>query len=757
MLHFPYLPPLWIFIPGSAAIAALLVLLYLRSRPAPAARPRNLLTTLRMITVALILFCICHPIYRVFSSEKFQGLVAVVLDASASMALPDEAGGLTRFEKAVRNLAGPETDLVAALGDKFRLRTYTLAEDAKETKYLKAAKPAGRRTNIAGGLTTLLSALSAETVSGVVLCSDGVDNSRQDMAPVAEAFAKNGVPIHTALAGGKVPIKDIGIKSVQTQREVTLETVVAVRVTLQSSGYKDAKVPVQLKRGQQVVKTVEVVLAGGPQTADFVFTPEEVGLLQYDIIIPVQTGEQNTANNTETFAVNASKHKIKILYMEGTQYRMPDREKWEFQYLVEALEEDKHMEVTPLFRNDFNAAKQAGISCVRDPANGFPTTKKKLYHYDVIICSDIDSVFFTPQQLKDTVTFVGERGGGYIMIGGYTAFGPGGYGGSVIDKMLPVEMAGREDGYTEDVPFQWELTDDGKKHPVMQLDPDPAKNADIWKAMPFFNGFNHIKRAKPGATVLAVHPTRKSVYGPMVMLAVQQYGKGRTVAFCTDTTAGWGQEFEAHWGLTETDNSYFRKFWQNIVRWAAAYHYRVPNSPVLITTDFNRYSPGDRARISASVVDENYKPADDAETWVHIRQPDEKVIRLPLTRDVDQPGQYTARYEVPAIGQYELKAGAKLKGEIVGEDAARFFAKETDIEARDYEPNKALLTSLAAQTGGISADIARTSEIAERLKASTHEEQTYIERALWDNRYFFCLILGLLGVEWFLRRREGLA
>jgi hypothetical protein len=156
-------------------------------------------------------------------------------------------------------------------------------------------------------------------------------------------------------------------------------------------------------------------------------------------------------------------------------------------------------------------------------------------------------------------------------------------------------------------------------------------------------------------------------------------------------------------------------------------------------------------------VDENYKPADDADVWVDIRQPDDKVVRVVLERDVDHAGQYAARYEVPAPGQYEVKGGAKLKGEIVGEDLARFFAKDLDVEARDYAPNKALMTTLATQTGGQCVDVAQTAQIADRLKEAIHEEQTYVERAFWDNRYFFCIILGLLGVEWFLRRREGLA
>ena len=65
-----------------------------------------------------------------------------------------------------------------------------------------------------------------------------------------------------------------------------------------------------------------------------------------------------------------------------------------------------------------------------------------------------------------------------------------------------------------------------------------------------------------------------------VLLAVQEIGKGRMMAFTSDTTSSWGRDFETTWGekispngrLTEynCDSRYFRSFWVNAVRWLAA-------------------------------------------------------------------------------------------------------------------------------------------------------------------------------------------
>ena len=79
-IYFPYLPSLAWLIPGAFLLIALIVLLYLRTRPPIQSVRRNVLLAIRLIVIALIIFCICDPILRIFKSEKFQSLVAVVVE-----------------------------------------------------------------------------------------------------------------------------------------------------------------------------------------------------------------------------------------------------------------------------------------------------------------------------------------------------------------------------------------------------------------------------------------------------------------------------------------------------------------------------------------------------------------------------------------------------------------------------------------------------------------------------------------------------
>ena len=73
----------------------------------------------------------------------------------------------------------------------------------------------------------------------------------------------------------------------------------------------------------------------------------------------------------------------------------------------------------------------------------FPRPAKSFLSYDVVICSDVAQMAFTPQQLEWTVELVSKRGGGFVMIGGHTSFGSGGWDQTVWDGLIPVDMNGQ--------------------------------------------------------------------------------------------------------------------------------------------------------------------------------------------------------------------------------------------------------------------------------------------------------------------------
>ena len=752
--YFPNMPPVALLISALIVYLVLLTWLYLRGAEGVRRGAARTLAAVRWLTVALLVLCLCDPVWREYRAEKHRALVAVLVDDSRSMMLRDGPDGSTRLDEMREAVFGPG-GLAPRLAEKFRVRAFRFDSMLHALRDPKDLKGQGTATDLAGAIVDSVRRLGAEGLSAIVLCSDGAHNATSELAPVVDLARRRGVPVYAVGFGRTSGHKDIEVLRVATERRVTLDTEVAATLTLRASGYSGSKVPVLLRRGG-VVHRREIPLSDGLQQVTLRSKAKDKGLLQYEVVIPPQEGEFLTANNRQAFAVNCFERKLHVLYMEGTQYRIPERRLWEFQYLVQALEEDKDIVVKPLLRDDVGQARKAGVATVRSAEGGFPHKRSELWKYDVIICSDVDIEYFTKQQIEDTVDFVERHGGGYCMIGGYTAFGTGGYDESPIDQMLPVDMRGREDGYTENVPFRWQMTEDGWRHPVTQLVADPKQNREIWSKAPLLRGFNHVQRAKPAATTLAVHPERRTLYGPNVLLAVQQYGRGRTMAFVSDSTAGWGIDFEEQWG-EGGDNRHFRKFWQNAVRWLAAYRLKVPRSLVLLSTDRSAYEPGGEAVLRVQAWDEQCEPTSNATVWAEVTRPgDQRAERIRMTPDLARPGRYQATVATPRPGSYEARAWSVMDGRILGEDVSMFLAAASDRELRDYALRQGLLESVAQRTGGAYLASPEAAAVAERLGEAMHVGHSYVSRPAWANAWVLGALVLLLGLEWFWRRRVGL-
>ncbi len=726
---------------------------YYRTRADAPGRLKYVLPALRGAGAFIILLCLAQPILRIFLEEEVEPTVGLALDVSQSMSLRDAPGGRTRGESGVRVLEDAASKLSG-----FALKRYVFDGKLHEATSFKDASFKGEPTALLDCLTDL----ARERLTCVVLATDGADNASADAEDALSALAESRIPVYV-MGLGEVEVRDVSIEDVVARRRVAMETTVEVKVKARGRGFEGLRVPVKLSRKGSVIDTKDVVLSSSPKLVEFSFLPVEQGFVEYTVEIPAQELELSSGNNNRTFGMEVSSRKLRVLYMEGSEYRREGREMWEFQYLEQALEEDPLIdEVHCLFRKDAERAREAGIKCVTDPDGGFPRTRKELFGYDAIISSDIDIEFFTEDQLKNTVDFVGRHGGGFVMIGGWTAFGPGGYDESIVDKMLPVDMLGRFERYVEyDIAegagFKLELTDEGREHPLMRLESDGEKNRRLWDECPEFYGYNKVQRAKPGATVLAVHPYDRNLYGKHVLVAVQQYGRGRSMAFCTDTTAGWGTRFEEDWGV-DGDRRHYKEFWQNAVRWLAAYRMQAPNSLVLVETDRALYEKGSRVGVRVRALDEDYEPAGSARVEASVRTPSGKSSSMKVTARPGEPGVFACSFEAAEPGLYRIAASAALKGEKLGQDSCMVSVEEASRELRDCGRNLRLLERIASKTGGKVLDetsggvaVVRD-ELLERLSVLRRHR----DEDLWDSWWLLGAVVALLGTEWALRKRAGM-
>ncbi|MDF3015071.1 MAG: hypothetical protein K0R44_296 [Thermomicrobiales bacterium] len=114
--------------------------------------------------------------------------------------------------------------------------------------------------------------------------------------------------------------------------------------------------------------------------------------------------------------------------------------------------------------------------------NEFPTSDEELASHDVVIFSDVsyNSMIFYPgltppysyplgpDRCQMVADFV-ERGGGFLMVGGYLSFagfnGIAHYHGTVIEEVLPVTVSPYDDRVEVVAGFRFELVD--TTHPTV--------------------------------------------------------------------------------------------------------------------------------------------------------------------------------------------------------------------------------------------------------------------------------------------------
>jgi hypothetical protein len=114
--------------------------------------------------------------------------------------------------------------------------------------------------------------------------------------------------------------------------------------------------------------------------------------------------------------------------------------------------------------------------------------------------------------------------------------------------------------------------------------------------------------------------------------------------------------------------------------------------------------------------------------------------------------------DTQAPGDYAIEVAATQQGQPLGSTRARFLVYEQDLELDNASADSASLEGLAAMTGGQTLAPEELPQLVKKLlqQTETLEIQQETKTTFWDKWPFFLVLVGLLGVEWYLRKRWGL-
>ena len=744
--------PLWLFFVSAISVICIVWVAYgATTRSLPSAW-RIGLTALRSSTLLLLCLLLLRPVVNKMELAEQETYLAVLVDNSQSMDIRDMPEGVSRHE-ALQDFFSEETGILDDLKEDFQTRIFSFDRSAKRISNLKELEQAGEETSIGGALNDVAMQLGGLPLAGVVLISDGNDNSGIDPVIAARNLGAKGIPVFSIGIGEEVSPKDIGLVEVRAAQTVLENSVFRVQIDLRQTGFDGESADIIIRDNGEPVASKSVTLASaGIQQLEIELSPDREERIVYDLDISLKPGEIIERNNTYQFLVdNRPKESLDVLYLEGHPRN-------EYKFIRRAVEDDSSLRVATYLRTGPEKFYRQGVESPTELSQGFPPTQEDLFEYEAIILGDIEAEFFTLEQLEMLESFVSKRGGGLLTSGHIdedfigTPLADLSPVSLVEEKFLPPNLQGglrRGDHLTGGL-FTPRLTSLGLRSPLIRLSADREANRSAWAELPELQGISVTGRIKPGASVLLEHPYLEYQNQPLPLLLSQRYGAGRVVAINTASTWRWQMM------LPSTDQSQ-ETLWRQILRWLAA------SAPPRISIDFDQeyYNVGEKVGVSATILNAEYQPSNDSSPWLQVIDPLQQVVDSPLEWDIEEDGVYRSEFIAEQPGVYELLVDVpSAAGEASRTGAEQSAAMVVTPSLREYinaQSDWSVLERISSESKGAFfalSDVGQLQEVIRQTPNALMKERTI---DLWNNKWVFILLVVLMSFDWFLRRRKGLS
>lgn len=739
---------------------------------------------LKSAALLALAVCLIEPLFSGTRPRPKSNLFLVLADNSRSLQIHDPGRRATRGQELQRLLASKSAWLTRLEQD-FDVRNYAFDSRLEPLRDFKQLTFDGDASALAGSLTTLGLRYEGRPVAGVLLLTDG---NATDLEP--DIRWQDLPPIYPVAFGSDTDLTDVGVARLSVSQTNFEAAPVTITAEIERRGLAGKAISLRvLDESGKVVerRTAKNLVEGKPLVERFELRPEKAGVSFYTVVAaiegeeqlaekPQKSAEATLINNRRLALVDRGGGPYRVLYVCG-------RPNWEFKFLHRGIDEDDDLQLVglvriakkepkftfrgrpgertnPLYRgfgnqNDEQAEQYdepvltrlfppSGPRDENELKGGFPKSAEELFGYHALIFDDVESGFFTRDELSLVQQFVSQRGGGFLMLGGRNSFANGGYQRTPVAELLPIYVDRGEPRPTADG-YRLLLTREGWLQPWVRLrsteDDERQRLADL----PAFKTVSYAASIKPGAAVLA------SVHGPdggqAPALVVQQFGRGRSAALMLGDLWRWNLRRK------EGTPSDLEKAWRQTVRWLVA---DVPQR-VEVETERRRGDGALATHITVRVRDKLFEPLDNASVLVRIRTPDGREIELTAEQSARTAGTYETTFASRTPGAYRATVVAKAEdASDVGDREFGWTIEPAADELRTLKPNRELLAQIAQSTGGevLSAD--GLDDFVASLpnrKIPVTEAWTY---PLWHQWPVFLFAVACLVGEWGLRRWKGL-
>lgn len=627
------------------------------------------------------------------------------------------------------------------------------------SKKVTPLTPEGRATDIEQAIRE---ALALNPLAGIVLFSDGQHTGdNKPLYDIADQARDKGVPIFAAGFGDPTVSRDLKIKRVLVRDTVWKDEFFELSFTIAGQRIERQDIEVEVFGARKVedpdadqplgerVASKKITLPENGQITDKVrLEAKEAGQFVYTAVVKPLFDESDETNNQLASGVVAvrSDDKMRVLMIAGAAT-------WDYMMVERLLEREKNIDLSVWLQSLDKDRTQPGNIQI----DSLPSKKEELFEYDAILLFDPNPDEFSSEWLQLVRDeYLRKHAGGLMYLAGpkYSNQFLTGTRTGLLADMLPVRFGDVRGAEVLEIlsaqPQEWpmRIVHANLDHPVMSLSDDASDSLFRWESMPGVYWSYPAEDVRPTAAVFLEHsnPAYWNDQSARPLMAAGRFGAAHTVYIGFNGT--W------RWRRIGIGAEYFDRFWIRAVQHLADGRKHGNKGRGYVLADREVYDVGQNVRISAQLLDASYNDLVAARVEATLTSPGSAPQTIMLDKIEGQPGKYEHSVKARRTGLYTLKVNLPTSaGEEDVDIRATYEVKMPDIEDEQDWLNENLLTEIANRSGGGYYAIDKLMEIPAAIPdASEQVEIPGKPLRLWDKWLMLVLLVGLLCVEWAVRK-----
>ncbi len=748
----------------AAAGVALAIWFYRHTLRALTVRQRIILVVLRSGFFLSLLVCLAGPaqVERVYDSAQDSRPLAILLDRSGSMTVPD-AHGVTRLSSALRVWKKVETDAIHSFPTLRYFRFSDSAEAAPDLEGAMTAPESGTGTHLYDSLNQVMKEAPPRGYGGIVCLTDGLDTTDATSEECISRALQNHCPLYFCVGAGQAaPQETLLVREMDVPGQVLRKSQFTARIVVEAHSGRDRDVPLSLRMNDQPLAETKLHLHAGANLIPWTvpINSAEPGLIH----LACQLGEGAEQESIAAAVRVVAQEQIRILLYQGSL-------DWSYRFINLAVENDSSFSVTGLFSPDLNLTREIASSSQDPTLTQMPDKASDLQPFQIVVLSNVFADQMSPAQQKALSDYVQGGGGVLFMVSDTKAAGT--FTGTTLESLMPVifeapvnnpnegeseedfqermrqtasganpsmegAFAAEAEGQTGLPPLKFFAFPPGHKRSEV-ADLFGAATGGLIQNLPQFATYARVHGIKAGGEVLAVHPDDKTAANtPRALLVTQRFGQGRVTALLTDGL--W------RWKLSLPSTSHDPEiFWQQLFHLLARQQSAHGNLRFGLQPFFASLGQVSNFRLDGA-------QGSDAPVVTAISP---HGVSQTLTAQLDPPtGSWSFQLKPGEAGKWRIHAEDD-RGAVM-ETWLRVSMASHGEELSGLPPDRDGLRQLAMSTGGNLLDDGKPDNWSSDHTADSTTLLSKRSQPLWDNWIVLLIGLGFYVAELIWRRRAKL-